>query len=209
VLVLAKSAVNATIDQTFTPDDFAELAQAMSDLDRLANRVISGFTYALTDVDRLTGLLNRGAMHRDLVMEAERSVQHLTTYTIAMIDLDHFKSVNDQYGHPVGDAVLAQMAERFSESLRPRDRVYRYGGEEFLVLLPETASAAAEPVLERLRQRASSKLVTDGAIKITQTISIGFVEVSMDETPDAAIYRADRALYRAKQNGRNRIERDG
>lgn len=209
LLELANAAMKATSNRTFSPNDFSELAHAMSDLDRISNRLISGFTNTLTDVDRLTGLLNRAAMQRDLALEAESSAQNSTTYSIAMIDLDHFKSVNDQYGHPVGDVVLEQMAERFSESLRPRDRIYRYGGEEFLVLLPETASVAAQPVLERLRQRASSRPVTDGVIKITQTVSIGFVEIFQGESPDDAIGRADRALYRAKKCGRNRVELDG
>jgi diguanylate cyclase len=208
LLDLANAAMKATTDRTFSPADFAELAQAMSDLDRLANRLISGFTNALTDVDRLTGLLNRAAMQRDLALEAERAVQNSTSYSLAMIDLDHFKSVNDRYGHPVGDAVLEQMAERFSESVRPTDRVYRYGGEEFLVLLPETGGDAAHPVLERLRQRACVRPVTDGIIKLTQTVSVGLVEVSKGESPDDAIRRVDRCLYRAKESGRNRVEHD-
>jgi diguanylate cyclase len=208
LLELANSAMKATANLTFSPADFADLANAMSDLDRLANRVISSFTTILTDVDRLTGLLNRAAMQRDLIIEAERSIQNSTTYSIAMIDLDHFKSVNDEYGHPVGDVVLEQMAERFSESLRPSDRIYRYGGEEFLVLLPDTAGDAAERVLERLRQRAGSRPVTDGAVTIAQTVSIGLVEVCQGESPDEAIRRADSSLYRAKESGRNRVERD-
>lgn len=208
LLDLAKSAMKATTNLTFSPADFADLADAMSDLDRLANRVISSFTTILTDVDRLTGLLNRAAMQRDLMTEAERSAQESSTYSIAMIDLDHFKSVNDQYGHPVGDVVLEQMAERFSESLRPSDRIYRYGGEEFLVLLPDTAGEAAERVLERLRQRAGSRPVTDGTVKIAQTVSIGVVEVGQGESPGEAIRRADHSLYRAKESGRNRVERD-
>lgn len=208
LLELAGAAMKATADRTFSPAQFAELAQAMSDLDRLTNRLISGFTNALTDVDRLTGLLNRAAMQRDLALEAERAVQKSTTYSLAMIDLDHFKSVNDQYGHPVGDAVLEQMAERFSESIRPSDRVYRYGGEEFLVLLPETGGDAAHFVLERLRQKACAQPVTDGVIKLKQTVSVGLVEVRQGESPDDAIRRADRCLYRAKESGRNRVERD-
>lgn len=206
LLDLAKRAMKASSDQAFSPDHFAELAQAMSDLDRLANRLISGFTNVLADVDRLTGLLNRAAMNRDLELEAKRSNQNLTTFSIAMIDLDHFKTVNDRYGHPVGDIVLTHMAERFSESLRPRDRVYRYGGEEFLVLLPETALIVAQTVLERLRHRACLKPVNDGDINIRQTVSIGLVQVANGESPNDAIRRADQALYRAKANGRNRVE---
>ncbi len=208
LLALTNAAMTTRSARKFAPADFAELANSMTDLDRLANRLISGFTNALTDVDRLTGLLNRAAMQRDLALEAERGVQNSTTYSLAMIDLDHFKSVNDQYGHPVGDAVLEQMAERFFESIRPSDRVYRYGGEEFLVLLPETGGDAAHLVLERLRQKACAQPVTDGVIKLTQTVSIGLVEVCRGESPDQAIRRADRSLYRAKESGRNRVEQD-
>lgn len=208
LLVLASAAMKATSERTFSPTDFADLAQAMTDLDRLANRLVSGFTNTLTDVDRLTGLLNRAAMERDLSTEAERASQQMEIYSIAMIDLDHFKNVNDVHGHPVGDAVLEQMAERFSESVRPSDRVYRYGGEEFLVLLPATRSDAAYPVLDRLRQRACARPVTDGDIQLTQTVSVGLVEVTSGESPSDAIRRADRCLYKAKESGRNRVERD-
>lgn len=208
LLGLARAAMKATAAGAFSPTDFAELAHAMTDLDRLANRVISSFTSMLADVDRLTGLLNRAAMQRDLAMESERPSSDRTKFSIAMIDLDHFKRINDQYGHPVGDLVLEQMAERFSESLRPRDRIYRYGGEEFLVFLPDTSGDVAEHVLERLRQRASARPVSDGALRILQTISIGVVEAFEGEAPDDAIRRADQALYRAKASGRNCVVRD-
>lgn len=208
LLELAGAAMKARSAGAFSPADFVELAQAMTDLDRLANRVISSFTILLTDVDRLTGLLNRSAMERDLDREFNHVNSNAPILSLAMVDLDHFKRVNDQFGHPIGDLVLEQMAERFSESLRPSDRIYRYGGEEFLVLLPDTTGAVAEQVLDRLRRQACALPVSNGILKITQTVSVGVVEAHEGEEPTKTIQRADDALYRAKASGRNRVERD-
>ena len=205
VLAYAKDALEACAQQRFTSTQFSVMAQAMLDLDRLANRVISSYTNALTDVDRLTGLLNRAAMERDLARETALAHKNSQPLTIAMVDLDHFKRVNDSYGHPVGDVVLQVMAERFLESLRPRDRVYRYGGEEFLVFLPETSLTDAESVLERLRRKACTQPVHNGSITITQTVSIGVAQVQPGAPYATAIALADKALYSAKNAGRNRI----
>lgn len=122
-----------------------------------------------------------------------------------MVDADHFKKVNDDYGHSFGDVVLEELADRFETSLRPRDRIYRYGGEEFLVVLPDTGLHQAEKVMERIRIRCSERPVSEEEISITQTVSIGLTEVNIDEEIDSAIERADEALYQAKESGRNRL----
>ncbi len=106
----------------------------MHEFNRVADRLSAGNTTSMTDVGELTGLLNRAAMERDLEREQAHALRTGRRFTIAMVDTDHFKKVNDDYGHSFGDVVLEILAERFVESIRLRDRVYRYGEEEFLVL---------------------------------------------------------------------------
>jgi diguanylate cyclase (GGDEF)-like protein len=202
----AQEALTAAGDQAPSAEQVAQLLREMHNFDRVADRLAAGITASLTDVDELTGLLNRVAMERDLEREQAQGRRTGRSFTIAMIDADHFKPVNDTYGHAFGDRVLETLAERLIASLRPRDAVYRYGGEEFLVLLPETPLDAAAPVLERLRVQAGSREMGDAEHQITQTISIGAVEVAADDPLEEAIGRADSALYRAKQAGRDRIE---
>jgi diguanylate cyclase len=205
LLLLVTEALESADKAQFTSSQFYTIAQSMTDIDRLANRLVSSCTNALTDVDKLTGLLNRAAMERDLAQESKLLSDVSLPFTIAMVDLDNFKLVNDQYGHPTGDLVLQIMAERFSESLRPGDRVYRYGGEEFLVLLPKTSLNNALPVLERLRSKAASSPVHDGPIKLTQTVSIGVAQSNVAESYAQTIQSADKALYEAKKAGRNQV----
>ena len=205
LLLLVTEALESADKAQFTSSQFYTIAQSMTDIDRLANRLVSSCTNALTDVDRLTGLLNRTAMERDLAQESKLASDDALPFTIAMVDLNHFKQVNDQYGHPTGDLVLQIMAERFSESLRPRDRVYRYGGEEFLVLLPKTSLNDALPVLERLRRAAASSPVNDGAVRLMQTVSIGVAQFNVAEPYAKTIQSADKALYEAKKAGRNQV----
>jgi diguanylate cyclase (GGDEF)-like protein len=185
---------------------YANLLHAMHEFDRVADRLSAGITRSMTDVDALTGLLNRAAMERDIEREQAYALRVGRSFTIAMIDADHFKKVNDEYGHGFGDIVLETLAERFVENIRPRDRVYRYGGEEFLVLLPETSLDRARALLERLRQRACGREISDGETAVTQTVSIGAAESAGNEPIPTVIERADAALYRAKQSGRNRVE---
>ena len=202
----AHEARTSVDEDRLSAEQVAQLLREMHNFDRVADRLAAGITASLTEVDELTGLLNRIAMERDLEREQAQARRTGRRFTIAMIDADHFKRVNDTYGHAFGDLVLESLAERFVASLRPRDAVYRYGGEEFLVLLPETTLDAATPVIERLRVQACSREMGDAEQQITQTISIGAVEVCAEDPLDEAIERADSALYRAKQAGRNRLE---
>lgn len=201
--ILERSAANA-----LQPQQLAPMLRAMHDLDRIADRLDSGITTSLTDLDELTGLLNRTAMLRDLEREQAQFRRTGRPYTLAMVDADHFKKVNDQYGHGFGDVCLETLAERFVESIRPRDQVYRYGGEEFLVLLPDTPLAKAKPVLERLRRQACEEAISDGDIAIILSVSVGAAEAAKGEDPGIVIDRADAALYRAKKGGRNRLALD-
>lgn len=206
--LLVQGTLESAAHNALPPEQLARLLRALHDFDRIADRLDSGIITSLTDIDELTGLLNRTAMLRDLDREQAQARRTGRHFTVAMVDADHFKKVNDDYGHVFGDVCLETLAERFVESIRPRDQVYRYGGEEFLVLLPDTPLAKAKPVLERLRRRACEHAISDGETTINLSVSVGAAEAASDEEPGAVIDRADAALYRAKEAGRNRLELD-
>lgn len=208
VLRLVQKILASVAHAPLSPEPLARLLRAMHEFDRIADRLDSGITISLTDIDELTGLLNRAAMQRDLDRARAQARRTGRSFTVAMVDVDHFKKVNDEYGHVFGDVCLEILAERFVESIRPRDQVYRYGGEEFLVLLPDTPLTTAQPVLDRLRRRAYERPVSDGKISIDLFVSVGAAETAGGEEPETVIDRADAALYRAKKAGRNRLELD-
>ncbi|MES9970549.1 MAG: GGDEF domain-containing protein [Candidatus Thiodiazotropha sp.] len=159
--------------------------------------------------DPLTGLANRRALFEAmdrLFALAEAAGQPLS---LMIIDVDHFKQVNDRFGHQVGDAVLQQVAKTIKQRLRSNDIVGRIGGEEFLAVLPDTPPNGAMHIAEELRQTLAAKPVLQEGHEIEVTISIGLYcseRLLTAETPDAMIATADEALYRAKTKGRNRIE---
>ena len=162
---------------------------------------------ALARRDALTGLLNRGAVLEVFTNEVVRARREHTPLSIIMVDFDHFKRVNDTYGHLAGDAVLREIARRMSEQVRPYDAVGRYGGEEFLLVLPNCAHDEAVEVAERLRVRAVSEPVVFEGTSITIAISLGLAcqaRILSDE-PEPLIAAADAALYEAKRTGRNRV----
>jgi two-component system cell cycle response regulator len=126
---------------------------------------------------------------------------------LLMIDIDYFKSINDSWGHDTGDDVLREFAIRIKKSIRGIDLACRYGGEEFVVVMPETDMAVATLVAERLRRAIASEpfSIQQGARSIDVTISIGIAALGRDETAAMVFKRADQALYRAKRDGRNRV----
>ncbi|HEX3881348.1 MAG TPA: PleD family two-component system response regulator [Stellaceae bacterium] len=174
--------------------------------DRLHENYHRSLSLALTD--ELTGLYNRRYVLAHLEEVAARSNGAATDTAVLMFDIDHFKDVNDQYGHPAGDDVLRQLAARALRGLRSVDLVARLGGEEFLVVMPETNLSAAMVVAERLRSAVASEpfeLHATGR-KIPVTISIGVaVAAENGEAVDDLLKRADEALYAAKNSGRNRV----
>src|SRR5262249_41179562 len=132
--------------------------------------------------------------------------RHGSTLSCALIDVDHFKAINDSYGHGVGDLVLRQLASICSKELRSSDCIGRIGGEEFAILLPETALASAIDVAERLRKIiATTPFDVGGGKTIGVTATIGVAEHSQATTFDALLSNADFAMYDAKSNGRNRV----
>jgi len=158
--------------------------------------------------DELTGVLNRRIVMELLDREIDRAQREGLPLAVLMLDVDHFKSINDRYGHLAGDAVLAQVAGRISESVRRVDLTGRYGGEEFLLVLPGCDLAAAAVVAERVRLSVSTLAATTAKGAICVTASLGLA-VSLPDTPldrQSLVDAADRALYCAKTGGRNRVE---
>ena len=160
--------------------------------------------------DALTGLLNRRRMMHQIEQEVERARRYKLPLSLCMIDIDHFKRVNDSHGHPAGDRALMAVAGLLSASLRESDQIARFGGEEFVVLLPETDAALAQGLVERLRLAvADLQLQGDDGTLFTLTISGGIAELNAaDHCDDGArmLMRADQALYGAKSGGRNRVQ---
>ena len=160
----------------------------------------------LATVDSLTGLTNRNHLMGTLALHIKRYARHRVPFSILMADLDHFKQVNDNYGHLAGDAVLRRVGKIFDETLRSIDTAGRYGGEEFLIILDSTGEQEAEQTAERIRKTVEESRITRDGKTIQVTISFGVATIcdmmSMDD--GQLIGMADKALYEAKQQGRNR-----
>lgn len=174
--------------------------------DRL--RFVLQKTIELAVTDPLTGLFNRRYLDRHLPALVSDSQRRRTPLAALMIDIDFFKQVNDVYGHDGGDAVLTEMSRRIRAGLRGLDLCCRYGGEEFVVVLPDSDAVQAAAVAERLRTRITESPFSLGPGRgaVPVTISIGIAAIGPDQaTPEALLKRADQALYEAKRSGRNRV----
>jgi diguanylate cyclase (GGDEF)-like protein len=159
-----------------------------------------------TLVDPLTGCATRAEGMRRFEAELRRAERSKTSLAVLMIDLDHFKSINDRYGHNTGDAVLSAVGETLLGTLRASDIRSRWGGEEFLVVLPESTFERASSAAESLRQRIAAATIRDGANTVRVTASIGITIARPGETDIPRLLgRADTALYQAKSEGRNRV----
>jgi len=158
--------------------------------------------------DALTHLLNRRAIMDCLAGELSRATRERKPLTVMMLDIDHFKSVNDKYGHPAGDGVLCEVSRRLKASLRAYDDVGRFGGEEFLVVASSCDETAGLALAERLCQVVRSEPIIVKDISINATISVGVATAREfnPETHEALLSAADKALYNAKKKGRNRVE---
>lgn len=157
----------------------------------------------LSALDSLTGLKNRRYFTHIFPDECARSLRRDEAMTLLFLDIDHFKRINDRYGHHFGDLALQVIAICFKTQCRPYDTVVRWGGEEFLILLRATDESGAVVFAERIRQAVQDDLGT--ALPFPLTISIGLAQYREDDTLERLVDRADRALYHAKQSGRNRV----
>ena len=159
-------------------------------------------------VDGLTGLRNRGWLDKNLDRMARRHKFGDHPFTVVMLDVDHFKRFNDDFGHAAGDSVLKAVAQTVMKKLRPTDMAARFGGEEFVVILPDTPLDGGLIAAGRLRQAVAETTVDclDGRVLPAVTVSLGVALLSHDENGNEVLARADAALYKAKKNGRNRVE---
>jgi diguanylate cyclase (GGDEF)-like protein len=205
---ILEQATETLVTVTLRASRQADMARVAIDDLREKSRVIE----EASQRDALTGLYNRARLD-DYLAEAFSVVQRTgKPLSVIMVDVDHFKKVNDTHGHPAGDRILVAVAGCLGARLRPRDLVARYGGEEFVLILPETDGPGARVVAERTRQKVES-LATDAGVAepVRVTISLGcatFGPVSFANAR-ALLGAADRALYAAKRGGRNRVEADG
>jgi two-component system cell cycle response regulator len=177
--------------------------------ERLRDNVQMSIEMAITDA--LTGLFNRRYMESHLATLVEQAAARGKPIAVLLVDIDYFKSVNDGHGHDAGDDVLREFALRIRKAIRNIDLACRYGGEEFVIVMPETDIAVATMVAERLRRRIASEpfAIQQGARNLDVTISIGIAALAGTSDNAAAILkRADTALYRAKRDGRNRVVPD-
>lgn len=163
----------------------------------------------LSITDGLTGLFNHRHVHELLREEFERSHRTGEPIAVAMLDLDRFKRINDTYGHPTGDVILYETARIIGETAREIDMPGRYGGEEFIAILPNTVEEEAQQFAERVRQAVEGHVYRDEANEIRMTLSCGVASFPTEgvDSPESLLKRADEALYVAKESGRNRVVR--
>jgi diguanylate cyclase (GGDEF)-like protein len=176
--------------------------QDITELKKLQQKLVEQ-----SHVDALTGLANRRYLLKLMHQEFERIKRNHHSAVLIMADLDHFKNVNDTYGHAAGDQVLKAFAKLMNDTLRKTDIIGRLGGEEFVILLPETALDQALEMAERLKHNAQMFSLNIDQHIIQFTVSLGMVEIHPDHNDiETSLAKADNALYQAKSNGRNRIE---
>ena len=177
--------------------------------DKLRDSVHQTVEMAVTDA--LTGLHNRRYLEGHLSTLVEQSASRRKALSLVIVDIDFFKKINDTFGHDAGDEVLREFARRIRKNIRGIDLACRYGGEEFVIVMPETDAALAYMVAERLRQRVASEpfMIGGGAEAIDVTISSGLASLeASSDTPQTLLKRADEALYSAKRTGRNKVVTD-
>ena len=191
----------------FGPDDERVVGLVARELGgplRMATLVTDAQRLAATD--SLTGLLNRRAFVEVVARDVSLAHRHSSPLSLLLLDLDHFKEVNDAHGHAVGDLVLSTTAGALAQTVRKSDLVARWGGEEFVVALSHTAASGARVMAERLRRQIADRAIALPDRTFNVTASIGVASLGPNEDLDGLLVRADRAMYQAKSKGRNRVE---
>lgn len=188
-------------------DEFALSQKKVMESERKIQELIAELDHIseVAHEDYLTGALNRRGMDEALAREFNRADRYNTAISIAMMDIDHFKKLNDSLGHATGDHALAHFAKVIKEVMRSTDVLARYGGEEFIIILPATEQAEAIDVVTRVQRELTKNIFLNKNEKVLITFSAGVAERMNGESPEQIIPRADAALYQAKQTGRNRV----
>ena len=204
-----KGVIGISGENTPVPDDSKDILQMISARTNkiLSNATLHRDTKMLALTDGLTGLLNHRAFYERLKQEFERFRRYGSFLSLLVADFDDLKTYNDTYGHPVGDEVLRHIGDILRETSRESDVLARYGGDEFVILLPQTNTRNASNMAERIKQKVQDNLFSIHSLKLKGTISMGVATVP-DETiqsPQDFLESADRALYEAKRSGKNRI----
>ena len=202
--------VNDVLARPIDPEELAARVRTQIKRKRYTDLLRSNLDQSLEAAvtDPLTGLHNRRYMTSQLDALVARAVRDGQPVSALLLDIDHFKKINDSFGHDAGDEVLREFAVRLASNVRAVDLPCRHGGEEFVVVMPDTALADAERIAERIRMHVSGApfRVSGGKEVISVTISIGVATTGgPDDTPDHLLKRADEALYEAKASGRNRV----
>jgi diguanylate cyclase (GGDEF)-like protein/PAS domain S-box-containing protein len=183
------------------PHGFVFVTRDLTERKRMEDRLVTQAT-----TDPLTGAHNRRAGEASLADAFDQWTRHARGFAVAMVDVDHFKSINDKWGHDAGDAVLVRLTGLLREISRGTDLIVRWGGEEFLLLLPDASGESAGMIAERVRNAVATLQIAQGADVIRITASIGIAAAAPGDTgPDDVVRRADQALYAAKRGGRNRV----
>ena len=190
-------------DSNITPNSFIVLSRNITERKQMEEKLIY-----LSNYDTLTNLYNRRMLEEKLIKDIQRTNRYNHPLSLFMIDIDHFKNVNDTYGHHAGDIVLAKVASVLKESIRETDYAVRYGGEEFVIVLPETSLDKAVELAERLRIKIADTNIELDDNSLSVTVSIGVSDFS-GETLGNLINLADSAMYEAKESGRNCVKVSG
>ena len=171
----------------------------------LKNATLYKQAIKMAHTDPLTNTKNRAAFNDTIQREYDLANRNSNPLSLIFIDIDHFKSVNDTYGHECGDVVLSSIASRITESVRSSDIIFRYGGEEFVVLLSETNLDEAGVIAERIRSAIKNHTLAFDMKTLNITASLGVSSLKGNDTTDTFVNRADNAMYQAKMNGRNQV----
>lgn len=222
VLMVGVQAVRVVVTVKYPPTDIVHIDMVQAGFTYLNLLLNAGAGFGLTwlglgmhrhdlhriaQTDSLTGLLNRRAFEEILGRELDRSNRSEKPLTVLLVDIDHFKQVNDTWGHQAGDEVLQRVSDALRHGLRPGDALSRYGGEEFLILLRDATAEQSKEVAGRLRDRIADLADLPGSVRLT--VSIGVAASRGECAPEELLRRCDEAMYRSKRGGRNLVTVDG
>ena len=198
---------NMQINTAQSHDDVSDMRRRVQQAEVEVERLMAELTQAseMVRVDPLTGALNRKGMDEAMQREVARTRRQNAPLAFALLDIDNFKQINDSLGHRTGDLALQHLANVTRETIRPQDTLVRYGGEEFVIILPDTPMVDAIKVMERVQRELTRRYFLSDNNKLLITFSAGISTLNADEEPSEAIRRADKAMYLAKRAGKNRV----